>query len=97
MKELSFRYLHCTLQSKTELLNRVIMVKACTIWIEAKLPKDLWPEIVQTTGYLTNRSPSKNLNWMTLYKKLHTAQPDLTYLKVFRCCVYLYIPKECHL
>ena len=71
------------------------MVKACTIQIEAKLPKNLWPEIVQTAGYLANRSPSKNLNWMTLYKKLHAAQPDLTHLKVFRCCAYLYIPKEC--
>ena len=49
------------------------MVKACVIHIKAKLPEDLWPEMVQTAGYLANRSPSKSLNWMILYEKLHSA------------------------
>ena len=71
------------------------MVKAHAICIETKLPEDLWPEIVQTAGYLANRSPSKSLNWMTPYKKLHSARPDLTHLKVFGCCAYLFILKEC--
>ena len=71
------------------------MVKAYAICIEAKLSKDLWLEIVWTAGYLANRSPSKSLNWMISYKKLHSAQPDLTHLKVFGCCAYLFILKEC--
>ena len=49
------------------------MVKACAIRIEAKLSEDLWPEMVWTAGYLANRLPSKSLNWMTPYKKLHSA------------------------
>ena len=73
----------------------VIMVKACAICIEAKLPENLWLEIVRTASYLANRSPSKSLNWMILYEKLHSAQPNLTQLKVFGCCAYLFIPKEC--
>ena len=71
------------------------MVKACAICIEAKLPEDLWPETVRTAGYLANRSPSKSLNWMTPYEKLHSARPDLTHLKVFGCCAYPFILKEC--
>ena len=73
------------------------MVKAHAICIEAKLPEDLWPEMVWTAGYLANRLPSKSLNWMTPYEKLHFARPDLTHLKVFGCCAYPFIPKEHHL
>ena len=71
------------------------MVKARAIHIKTKLPEDLWPEMVRTAGYLANRSPSKSLNWMTLYEKLHFARPDLTHLKVFGCCAYPFILKEC--
>ena len=75
----------------------VIMVKAHAIRIKAKLPEDLWPEMVRTAGYLANRSPSKSLNWMTPYEKLHSARPDLTHLKVFGCHAYPFILKEHHL
>ena len=84
-----------TQNGTAEQSGEVIMVKAHTICIEAKLSENLWPEMVRTAGYLANRSPSKSLNWMTLYKKLHSARPDLTYLKVFGCCAYSFIPKEC--
>ena len=73
----------------------MIIVKAYAICIEAKLPENLWPEMVWTTGYLANRSPSKSLNWMTPYEKLHSAQLDLTHLKVFGCYAYPFILKEC--
>ena len=69
------------------------MVKACAIHIKAKLPENLWPETVWTAGYLANRSPSKSLNWTTPYEKLHSARSDLTHLKVFGCCAYLFILK----
>ena len=71
------------------------MVKAHTICIEAKLTENLWLKMVQTAGYLANRLPSKSLNWMTPYEKLHSAQLDLTHLKVFGYCAYLFISKEC--
>ena len=73
----------------------VIMVKAHTIHIETKFPENLWLKMVWTAGYLANRLPSKSLNWMISYEKLHFAQPNLTHLKVFGCCTYLFIPKEC--
>ena len=49
------------------------MVKAHAICIEAKFSENLWLEIVWTAGYLANRSPSKSLNWMIPYEKLHSA------------------------
>ena len=81
--------------SAAERSGGVIMVKACAIRIEAKLPEDLWPEMVRTAGYLANRLPSKSLDWKIPYEKLHFAQPDLTHFKVFGYCAYLFIPKEC--
>ena len=37
----------------------VIMAKARAIRIDAHLPEFLWPEIVKTAAYLTNRSSTK--------------------------------------
>ena len=48
----------------------VIMTRARAIRIEASLPTDIWPEIVQTAGYLINRSPSQRLNWKTPFELL---------------------------
>ena len=59
--------------SAAEQSGGVIMIKACAIHIEAKFSEDLWPEGVQTASYLANKSPSKSLNWMTPYEKLHSA------------------------
>ena len=39
----------------------VLMNRARALCIESGLPENLWPEFVQTAGYLLNRSPIKAL------------------------------------
>ena len=64
----------------------MIIQKSRCIAIGAQLPEDLWPETVKTSGYLLNRSPTKQLEWRTPLERLHrdlaisNPQPDLTEL-----------------
>ena len=43
----------------------VIIQKARCMRVHAGLPEELWPEPVQTAAYVTNRTPSRQLNWKT--------------------------------
>lgn len=36
----------------------IIMARARTVRIEAKLPTIIWPELFKTAAYVTNRTPS---------------------------------------
>ena len=44
----------------------VILARARLLQISSQLPKNLWPEIVQTAAYLLNQSPTRQLQWKTL-------------------------------
>jgi hypothetical protein len=76
----------------------VIIQKSRCIRIGAQLPEELWPETGKTSGYLLNRSPTKQLEWRTPLEQLYrdigipNPQPDLSHLKVFGCRAYPVIP-----
>jgi hypothetical protein len=68
--------------------------------IDAQLPENLWPEAIKTAAYVTNRSPSKGLEWKT---PLETSQQalgilnpklNIAHLKAYGCHVYITIPKK---
>ena len=40
-----------------ERLNRIIVEKAKAMFTDSRLPRNLWPEVVQTAAYLRNRTP----------------------------------------
>ena len=44
-----------------ERLGGVILARARLLQISSQLPKNLWPEIVQTAAYLLNQSPTRQL------------------------------------
>jgi hypothetical protein len=52
----------------------VIITKARTIRIEARLPEELWPEVFKAAAYLANRTPRKALGWQTPFEKLQSAK-----------------------
>src|SRR5207253_2283515 len=69
--------------------------RARAIRIDAKLPENLWPEAFITAGYLTNRTPSKQLDWKTPFEILERAlnpdtpkQPNIAHLRVYGCRAY---------
>lgn len=59
-----------------------------------KLPKLLWGEAINVACYLMNRSPLILLNFEILEKVWSGKNPSYSYLKVFRCLVFVHISKE---
>src|SRR5438876_4562920 len=78
----------------------VLMAKAWAIQINAQLPENLWPEAIKTVAYLTNRSPSKGLEWKTPFETSQKAlgllnpKPNIAHLRTYGCHAYVMIPKE---
>jgi len=61
--------------------------------------KTLWPEIMRTAIYLTNRLATRSLHDKTLIEAFTTdigqpTVPDLSHLRTIGCKAYYYIPKE---
>jgi hypothetical protein len=80
----------------SERSGRTIITKARAIQTHARLPHDLWPEAVQTTGYILNRTPTRKLGWKTPYEGVKNKKPRLAHLHPFGCKAYAlqkHIPK----
>jgi len=75
----------------------VLIARSTSLRIEANFPEELWPEIYQTAGYLINRSPTAQLNWMTPLEKLQTflgiknPKPKLNHTRAYGCKAYALI------
>lgn len=67
----------------------VIIRKARSLLINARLPLDLWPLAFKAAMFLLNRSPIRALNWKTPYEILHGKQPNLANLYTFGCRAYM--------
>jgi hypothetical protein len=79
------------------------MARSRATRIEAKLPTNLWPELFKTAVYTTNRTPTKQLGWLTPLEVLHRAtnrsnpQPSGAHLYILGSRVYgkiQHIPKK---
>ena len=66
----------------------VIISTARSMRIHARLPENLWPEIVKTAGYLLNRTPTKALTWKTSFELVTGNKPNLSHLQVYGCKAY---------
>ena len=67
----------------------VIIRKARSLLLNARLPLDLWPLAFKAAAYLLNRSPIRALDWKTPYEILHGKQPNLANLYTFGCRAYM--------
>jgi hypothetical protein len=54
----------------------------------------LWDEVVSTTVYLQNRSPTKFLEHKTPYEAFNGYKPIVNHLRVFGSKAFSHIPKE---
>jgi hypothetical protein len=60
----------------------------------------MWPETVKAAAYLVNRTPTKRLAWKSPAESLQNAlhrtvvKSDISYLRVYGCKIYAYIPQE---
>ena len=69
--------------------------------IDSKVPKNLWPEILNGIIHVINRTTTSAVDSMTPYEafysqlekgKLH--KPSVAHLRVLGCKVFVYTPKE---
>jgi hypothetical protein len=69
----------------------VIIQKSRYMRIRARLPEDLWPEIVPATACIANRSPSRQQKWKGSFEILQqlinipNPCPNIPHLKVYGC------------
>ena len=72
----------------------VIMEKARAMRISAKLPHDLWKEIINAATYLYNRTPKESQDWKSPYEVFFSTvegsirKPKLAHLRAFGCRAY---------
>ncbi|KXN88520.1 hypothetical protein AN958_07260 [Leucoagaricus sp. SymC.cos] len=55
-----------------------------------------WAIIVVCAVHVYNRTPVRHLNWKTPIETASGQKPNVSYLKVFGCGTYVFIPKEMH-
>ncbi|KAL3704530.1 hypothetical protein TMatcc_008201 [Talaromyces marneffei ATCC 18224] len=98
------------LNGGAERSGAIIKTKGRSMRKGARLPFDLWPEIVRAAVYLYNRTPRYASNWKTPYDRFTThaawksgivienQKPQLAHLKVYGCKAYAltteYMKKE---
>ena len=72
-----------------ERLNRTLCDKATAMLADSRLPKRYWGEAILTANYLRNISPYAPLQGKTPYQAWTGEMPQLHYLRVFGCRVYV--------
>lgn len=77
---------------KAERQNYTLMVPTRSMLKAKKLPKSLWGEVLKTSAYIKNRSPS--VDDMTPYERLNDTKPFLGHLRAIGSRVWVHIPKE---
>ncbi|GMI87222.1 hypothetical protein HRI_002391500 [Hibiscus trionum] len=68
--------------------HRHVVETMLTLLAQAGLPLKFWSHAALSSVYLINRMPSRVLDGMSSFQKLHNSQPDYSFLKVFGCLCY---------
>jgi hypothetical protein len=76
-----------------ERLNRTLMNSVRAMLQESGLPSYMWAEAAHTASHLRNLAPSAD-NDKTPYELFWREKPDVSYLRIFGCDAYVYVPKE---
>ena len=77
-----------------ERMNKTLMEREKSMLSGAGLGQEFWAEVVETTCYLTNRSPSSALEDKTPQEVWTGKKPSISHLRVFGCDAYVHVPKE---
>ena len=63
---------------------------------EKNLPHCYWAEVVSTTVYIMNRTPTATVHNMTPKETFIGRKPDVGHFKVFGCITYVHVLDELH-
>ena len=83
------------LNGRAERFNRTLLEKTRCILLDGNIPVDEWPLAVQMACWLINRTPtSSNPQWRSPYELVFRKKPNLSYVRVPGCEVFMHIDKE---
>jgi hypothetical protein len=74
--------------------NRLIVEAAKAMIHDQSLPMHLWEKASSTTMYFQNISPHKILGNKTPEEVFTGKKPEVSYLRIFGCPMYIHVPKE---
>ena len=72
--------------------NRTIMNMVRSMLSEKKIPKTFWPEAVNWTMHVLNRSPTFAVKNQTPEEAWSGVKPSVEYFKVFGCVSHVHVP-----
>ncbi|XP_026395891.1 uncharacterized protein LOC113290509 [Papaver somniferum] len=74
--------------------NRTILNMVRSVLYTSGVPKNFWPEVVQWSVYVLNRSPTQSVINMTPIEAWSGEKPCVSHLRVFGCIAYAHVPDE---
>jgi hypothetical protein len=78
----------------SERVNWTFLDKIRSILAGSDLPRNLWPELLETAAYLKMRTPTRYLRNMTPFERLFNRKPDLSHFRVISCQAWAQISEE---
>jgi transposase InsO family protein len=72
--------------------NRTIMNMVRSMLSEKQVPKKFWPEAVNWTTHVLNRSPTLAVKEMTPEEAWSGVKPNVNYFRVFGCIGHVHVP-----
>ena len=76
----------------TERKNRTIMNMVRSMISEKQLPKNFWPEAVNWTVHVLNRSPTVAVKNKTPEEAWSGVKPSVEHFRVFGCVSHVHVP-----
>src|SRR5262249_32519737 len=71
--------------------NRTIMNMVRSMLSEKQVPKNFWPEAVNWTAHVLNRSPTLVVKDMTPEEAWSGVKPNVDYFRVFGCIGHVHV------
>ncbi|RVX17651.1 Retrovirus-related Pol polyprotein from transposon TNT 1-94 [Vitis vinifera] len=72
--------------------NRTIMNMVRSMLSEKQVPKNFWPEAVNWTAHVLNRSPTLAVKGVTPKEAWSGVKPNVDYFRVFGCIGHVHVP-----
>ena len=79
---------------RVERMNQTLTDKAESMRLDAHCPKSWWEFAFETAVHVYNRTPLRCTLWKTPLENLTGKKPDISYLHVFGCEAWVFIPQE---
>ncbi|GLU00272.1 hypothetical protein SLE2022_176510 [Rubroshorea leprosula] len=74
--------------------NRTIMNMVRSLMSKSGLPKEFWPEAVNWSVHILNRSPTSPLPDLTPEEAWNGRRPAVDYFRIFGCIAYAHVPDQ---